>query len=100
MRYIGNIHSTLSIYKEVITIGIVIVEICDNNVLDTSYVEQVLESEYPEVDVIDNECLNFCGMCKHTPYAMVNGKRIFAKTTEECLSKIRERIHLELAAFV
>lgn len=83
-----------------IKIGIIIVEICDNSLINTIDVEQILESEYPEVSVVYNECLNYCGTCKYKPYAMVNGKRIFAKTAEECLEKIKDRINLELAAFI
>jgi hypothetical protein len=30
---------------------------------------------------------------------MVNGKRVFAKTAEECLIKIREKIEEELAFY-
>jgi len=61
--------------------------------------ETIIESEYPEVAVLRNECLSFCGMCARSPYAIVNGKRIFAKTAEECLKLIRERIEEELAIY-
>lgn len=73
---------------------------CDNNLLNTLDVEGILEAEYPEVAVVNNECLNYCGTCKLRPYAMVNGKRIFAKTPEECLEKVKDRINLELAAYM
>jgi uncharacterized protein YuzB (UPF0349 family) len=38
-------------------------------------------------------------MCAKLPYAIVNGKRIFAKTTEECLEKIKVEIEAELAFY-
>jgi hypothetical protein len=38
-------------------------------------------------------------MCAKLPYAIVNGKRIFAKTTEECLEKIEAEIEKELAFY-
>jgi uncharacterized protein YuzB (UPF0349 family) len=79
--------------------GIVIIDICDSNWINELDIEAILEKEYPEVAVLRNDCLNFCGMCARSPYAMVNGKRIFAKTPEECLVKIREQIEKELAAF-
>ncbi|WP_043931662.1 YuzB family protein [Bacillus sp. EB01] len=79
--------------------GIVIIDICDSNWINQLDIEEILEKEYPEVAVLRNDCLNFCGMCARSPYAMVNGKRIFAKTPEECLVKIREQIEKELAAF-
>ena len=79
--------------------GIVVVEICDGNTIKTIDIEEILESEFPEVAVIMNECLNFCGLCAMRPYALVNNQRVFGKTPEECLDKIRILIKEELAAF-
>ncbi|UOR10521.1 YuzB family protein [Halobacillus amylolyticus] len=62
-------------------------------------VETIIESEYPDVAVLINECLSFCGLCAIKPYAIVNGSRIFGKTPEEALDKIREKIEEELALF-
>lgn len=61
--------------------------------------EELLESEYPDVAVLQSDCLSFCGMCAKSPYAIVNGKRIFAKTVAECIEKIRQRIEEELAFY-
>jgi uncharacterized protein YuzB (UPF0349 family) len=77
----------------------VIVEICESNFITKLDLEGILESEYPEVSVLETDCLSFCGMCAGSPYAMVNGKRVFAKTPEECLDKIREQIGQELAFY-
>lgn len=74
-------------------------EICDGNTIKTIDIEEILETEFPEVAVIMNECLNFCGLCTFRPYALVNNKRVFGKTPEECLDKIRIAIKEELAAF-
>lgn len=79
--------------------GIVIVDICQSSSINALDVETILESEYPEVSVLTNECLSFCGMCARSPFAIVNGKRVFAKTPEECLEKIRRQIEKELAFF-
>lgn len=76
--------------------GIVVVEICDGSLITEIDVESILEEEFPEVAVIESSCLSFCGMCASLPYAIVNGKRIFAKTVDECLEKIREHIKKEL----
>jgi uncharacterized protein YuzB (UPF0349 family) len=80
-------------------ISVVIVEICENNFITKLDLENILETEYPEVSVLETDCLSFCGMCAASPYAMVNGKRVFAKTPEECLAKIRDVIQQELAFF-
>ncbi|GGG16303.1 hypothetical protein GCM10010913_42920 [Paenibacillus aceti] len=78
--------------------GIVVVEICTNNRISALDLEQ-LEEEYPEIAVMRTDCLNFCGMCRARPYAMVNGNKVFAKTTEECLRLIKQAIEAELKAF-
>ncbi|GIO68247.1 DUF1450 domain-containing protein [Paenibacillus cookii] len=79
--------------------GIIIVEICDGSLIQEIEVEQILEAEYPEVAVLESTCLSFCGICARRPYAIVNGKRIFAETAAECLDLIRQRIDLELAVY-
>lgn len=79
--------------------GIVIVDVCDGNAIATINIEEVLEKEFPEVAVLMNECLSFCGLCRVKPYALVNGNRIFGNTPEECLDKIREAIRKELAVY-
>lgn len=79
--------------------GIVVVEICDGSLINELPLEEILEAEYPEVAVIESSCLSFCGMCAKRPYAIVNGKRIFAKTSEECLVLIKEHIEAELAMY-
>lgn len=80
-------------------LGIVMVEICDGNTITILNIEEILESEFPEVAVLMNDCLSFCGMCALRPYAIVNNKRIFGKTPEECLDKIRKAIREELAQY-
>lgn len=78
---------------------IIVVEVCDANTLNNLDVEKIIENEFPEVAVIINECLSFCGLCNAVPFAIVNNKRIFGKTPEECLDKIRVHIKEELAFF-
>ncbi|RXT01932.1 DUF1450 domain-containing protein [Ammoniphilus sp. CFH 90114] len=78
--------------------GIVIVEVCNANFI-TAFDLEELEQEFPEASVIRMECLNLCGLCSRSPYALVNGKRVFAKTIEECVKLIKERIKEELAEF-
>jgi uncharacterized protein YuzB (UPF0349 family) len=82
------------------SMGIVVVEICDGSLINKIDIEKILEAEYPEVSVLENSCLSFCGMCAKRPYAIVNGKRIFAKTAEECLDLIRTHIEAELAIYL
>lgn len=79
--------------------GIVVVEVCDGNQMMTYDLESLLADEYPEVAVLTNDCLSFCGLCQVRPFALVNGKRIHGKTPEECLSNIKKAIELELAMF-
>lgn len=78
--------------------GIVVVEICDSNLMSALELEH-LEELYPEIAVLRADCMNLCGLCKLRPYAMVNGNRVFATTTEECVEKIKAAIEAELAVF-
>lgn len=79
--------------------GIVVVEVCDGNAITTIDIEAIIEAEFPEVAVLKNDCLSFCGLCAVRPYALVNNKRVFGKTPEECLDKIRTAIKEELAVY-
>jgi len=81
------------------TVKFIIVEVCDANLFTTIDIEEVIEEEFPEVAVIINQCLSFCGLCRAVPFAIVNNKRIFGKTPEECLDKVRATIKEELSMF-
>lgn len=78
--------------------GIVVVEVCDSNLMSALDLEH-LEELYPEIAVLRADCMNLCGLCKLRPYALVNGKRVFGKSTEECVDKIKAAIESELAVF-
>ncbi|MFS0781496.1 DUF1450 domain-containing protein [Bacillus sp. 1P06AnD] len=79
--------------------GIIIVEICDSNLLSSADLEGLL-SEYPEVTVMRYECLNRCSLCKMRPYALVNGNQIYAASISECIPLIKEAIEEELSFFL
>jgi len=79
--------------------GIVIVDVCSANMLTTLDIEEIIEKEFPEVAVIINQCLSYCGLCARSPYAHVNGKLVAGKTPEQCLEKIRKAIIKELAIY-
>ncbi|MEN2767176.1 DUF1450 domain-containing protein [Ornithinibacillus xuwenensis] len=79
--------------------GIVVVELCDSNAITTLDIEGIIESEFPEVAVLTSDCLSFCGLCRVKPFAIVNNRRIFGKTPEDCLEKIRTAIKEELAIY-
>lgn len=79
-------------------LGIVIVEVCDSNLMSALELEK-LEEEYPEIAVMRQDCFSLCGLCKLRPYALVNGKRVSAKTTEECIQLVKQAIEDELAVY-
>ncbi|MBU5595633.1 YuzB family protein [Amphibacillus sp. MSJ-3] len=79
--------------------GIIIVEICESNLLQTIEAENLFESEYPEVSVLVSECLSFCGLCRFKPFALVNGRRIRGRDIEDCINKIRQAIEEELLKY-
>ncbi|HLQ73465.1 MAG TPA: DUF1450 domain-containing protein [Bacillota bacterium] len=79
--------------------GIVLVDVCSGNVMTTVDIEQIIETEFPEVAVIINDCLSYCGLCGVRPFVLVNGKIVFGQTVDECLDKIREEIKKELSVY-
>ena len=81
------------------TMKIIVVEVCDANLFTTLDLEEIIEGEFPEVAVIINQCLSFCGLCKAVPFAIVNNKRVFGTTPEECLDKVKIAIKEELAIY-
>ncbi len=84
--------------ESVITMGLILLEICDMNLLSEEALQALLE-KYPEVAVMSYDCQNLCGLCKMRPYALVNGQRIFGKDLPECIENIRIKIEEELALF-
>jgi uncharacterized protein YuzB (UPF0349 family) len=80
------------------SLGIVVVEICDRNAIALEALEE-FETKYPEVAVIRTDCLNMCNLCRVRPYALVNGKRVFAKTSEECIREIEILVKEEIKEF-
>ena len=79
--------------------GIVVVDVCDANAMASIDIEKILEGKYPEVAVLINDCLTYCGLCRIRPFALVNGTRVVGQTVEECLNKIYEAIEKELAIY-
>lgn len=75
------------------------IDVCSANRITVLDIEAILESEFPEVAVIMNSCLNYCGLCANSAYAHVNGRIISGKTPELALDKIREAIKKELAVY-
>ncbi|QQE81215.1 DUF1450 domain-containing protein [Alicyclobacillus sp. SO9] len=76
--------------------GIVIVEFCEGNVAALLLLEELLETEFPEVAVLQSDCLGRCGLCRVRPFVLVNDKQIFAENTDELLDKVKAVIAQEL----
>ncbi|MEK8130458.1 DUF1450 domain-containing protein [Paenibacillus filicis] len=71
------------------SLGLVVVEVCQRNAMAAVMLEE-LEAEYPEVAVLHTDCLSMCHVCRAVPYAMVNGKRVLARSAAACLDLIGE----------
>ena len=72
-----------------IEVGIVVVEVCDGNAMAAMNLEEILENEYPEVAVLTNDCLSFCGLCRVRPFAIVNA---FTEKHRKNVSIIYEKL--------
>lgn len=81
------------------TFGLVVIEVCERNILASKQLEE-LEDEYPEIAVQRTQCLSMCHLCRAVPYAMVNRKRVYAKTVDLCLHFIQEAAIKEITDFL
>lgn len=46
--------------------------------------------QFPDVQVIEGECANYCGQCIVQPFTLINGKNIVCDSVEELYPKIIE----------
>lgn len=46
----------------------------------------------PDIEVVDDFCVLYCGQCLVQPFTLMNGKSIAADSGEELLSKITSYI--------
>lgn len=73
-------------------------EVCDRNGIMLQPLDE-LEQQFPEAAVLKTNCLDDCNLCRGRPFALVNGKRVFAENGEACMQKIRQAVQEELDAF-
>ena len=78
--------------------GLVLVEVCDSNRLNTEATD-LLETRFPEVAVLHSDCLSHCTLCRVRAFAFVNGRRVYAKAVDECLESIEQEIRMELKKY-
>ena len=46
--------------------------------------------DLPDTELTDGTCLNYCGQCLISPFAIINGKNIVSETDLEVMGKILE----------
>ncbi|MBD2862911.1 DUF1450 domain-containing protein [Paenibacillus oceani] len=81
------------------SLGLIVVEVCERNLLASIPLEE-LEDQYPEIAVQRTPCLFMCHLCRAVPYAMVNSKRVYARTVNLCLHDIQEAAVKEINDFM
>ena len=65
-----------------------IIEFCISNLGAGGYeAMQVLEQD-PELDIVEYGCLDHCGLCAETIYALVNGDVVTAETPDQLVKAI------------
>lgn len=71
-----------------------IISFCEYNVGKEKFIEAI-KSEYPECIITINKCIGACDRCSYTLIARIDGKLVKAKTCEDLLDIIGERMELE-----
>ncbi len=65
-----------------------IIEFCATNLANgCQKVFEALERD-PDLDIVEYGCLSFCGKCSASLFALVNGKVVIGKTSEELTKNI------------
>ncbi len=65
-----------------------LIEFCVSNVASGSYqAMQQLEKD-PNLDVMEYDCLRYCGICSSNLFALVNGEVVKATSTEQLIENI------------
>lgn len=66
------------------------VKFCPNNY--ENEIEQVKGKliKVPNVEIIDDFCILYCGQCLAQPFALVNGKNIVGNTADELFTNVIE----------
>lgn len=69
-----------------------LIEFCVSNVASRSYqAMQQLEKD-PNLDVMEYDCLRFCGICSSNLFALVNGEVVKADSAERLIENIYKYI--------
>lgn len=79
-------------------LGLVIVEVCSRNEVNTSTLERFSE-EHPDIAVLQEECLNNCELCALRPFAYVNGDTATGRTPEDCIGRIKKFADRAMSAY-
>lgn len=65
-----------------------LIEFCVSNVASGSYqAMQQLEND-PNLDVMEYDCLRYCGICSGHLFALVNGEVVKGESTEQLIENI------------
>ncbi|MDZ5710715.1 DUF1450 domain-containing protein [Jeotgalibacillus haloalkalitolerans] len=75
-----------------------IIKFCPNNFKRQLQDTKIAVKQLPDVQVMENKCLNYCGQCIVEPFAIVNGKGVFCKTADELYPAIQQRLSIPLAS--
>lgn len=71
-------------------LSVVLVEVCDANAASRPELFE-LESEYPLMSVMENECMSECELCARHPYVFLNGELLYTDNADELILQIKEK---------
>ncbi|MDQ0247704.1 uncharacterized protein YuzB (UPF0349 family) [Bacillus fengqiuensis] len=68
------------------------VKFCPCNFEDDLYEVKERLAQTPNIEVIEERCLLYCGQCLVQPFALVNGKNVISDTADELFENIIDHI--------
>ncbi|MFC5464334.1 YuzB family protein [Lederbergia graminis] len=69
-----------------------IIEFCISNLGSGGYEALQILEEDPDLDIVEYGCLDHCGLCGETLYALVNGDVVTAETPENLIAAIYQHL--------
>ncbi|HEY4552111.1 MAG TPA: YuzB family protein [Bacillaceae bacterium] len=69
-----------------------IIEFCVSNLASGGYEALQMLEEDPNLDIVEYGCLDHCGLCGESLFALVNGEAVTGETPEDLVRNIYQYI--------
>ncbi|WP_003321556.1 DUF1450 domain-containing protein [Alkalihalobacillus alcalophilus] len=75
-------------------------KLCPNNASAQSNTLKNQLNNLPSINIVEKQCLNYCGQCIVEPFCLINGKNISSDTVENLYSSITKYVSSQKSSCV